>query len=121
MKSSGPGCSEAISANLGLINRSIHFCCIKMVFTFYILCCFRSLKLKVKDKQCKQKTSPKYYNELQAKFSLILGLPQSGLLFTFYCGGINLSTNRVSTDSLALIAVIANDLYLHAAFYLALQ
>ena len=54
---------KPVHANPGLkVNRSTNFSCIKMFFTAYVLC---SLSLhvssKLKDKQYKQKTSPKSY------------------------------------------------------------
>ena len=51
---------KPVNANPGLkVNQRIYFSCIKLFFIAYDFCRLRLFKLKLKDKQCKQKTSPK--------------------------------------------------------------
>ena len=53
---------KPINANPGLkVNRSIRFSGIKTFFTTNVLCSLRLFRLKLKDKQYKQKISPKSY------------------------------------------------------------
>ena len=61
---------QPVNANPGLkVNRSINFSCLNFFFTAYV---FGSLRLKLKDKQYKQKTDQTVTN-LNSKFSLTLG------------------------------------------------
>ena len=65
---------KLVNANPGLkVNQSINFSCIKMYFTSYVFFSLRLFEFKLKDKQCKQKASPKSSStKLKSKFSLIL-------------------------------------------------
>ena len=60
-----------VNAHPGLeVNQSINFPRVQA----HVLCSLRLFKLKIKDKQYKQKTSPKSYKTtILQKFSLILG------------------------------------------------
>ena len=67
---------KPVNANPGLKDiQSINFSCIRMFFTAYVLCSLILVKLKLKEKQNKQKTSPvaEKLQNLNKIFSPILG------------------------------------------------